>query len=240
MRHELLDLVYKPEDLNFEYYNKIKDLGDVELEHQIGRLTNFKKLLGEIFLNDTKGDIIEFGTWKGFSLLWIAYLCERIGIFDKKIIGIDGFIGLPDAEGPFQKGAFKNTSLKECWRNIFYNKYLYDITKKNVFIERFLYSQKENIIKRLRHLGVSKFSFVHIDCDLSSSVKEIFDILIEGNFLNEECYILFDDYGCDSNLGATVDSILLNMQKEYEIKEHSSTKLTKNFKLRRKFYEINK
>jgi len=124
LRHELLDLVYKPEDLNFEYYNKIKDLGDVELEHQIGRLTNFKKLLGEIFLNDTKGDIIEFGTWKGFSLLWIAYLCERIGIFDKKIIGIDGFIGLPDAEGPFQKGAFKNTSLKECWRNIFYNKYL--------------------------------------------------------------------------------------------------------------------
>ena len=48
LRYEPLDLIYKLEDLNAGYYDKIKHLGDAELEHQIGRLTNFKKIIGEI------------------------------------------------------------------------------------------------------------------------------------------------------------------------------------------------
>lgn len=220
--------MYKIEDLKEEYYNRIKDLGDIEIEHQIGRLTNFKKILKEISAENLDGEIVEFGTWKGFSLLWISYMCERLAMFNKKIVGIDGFIGLPYDDGIFKKGYFSDTSLEMTSRNIYGNKNLYDLTKQNIIIEKAVYSQKELILSKI---GSMKFSFVHIDCDVSKSAIEIFKILREGRLLADKCYILFDDYGCDSNLKHEIDKFIVDLQKDYLIKEHSSTKLTKNFKL---------
>lgn len=234
MAHENMDLNYKFQDLNKDYYKKIKDLDDVELEHQIGRLTNFKDILFEINDKKIEGDIIEFGIWRGFSLLWIAYLCERIGIYNKKIIGIDGFIGLPASDGIFKKGMFKDTSLELCRRNILHNRNLYNITKKNVFIEKFLYSEKEAILNWLKEIKCKKFCFVHIDCDIAESANEIFDILISGDLIADKCFILFDDYNCQSNLKKTVDKFFIDADKIWVIEEFSGTKLTKNFLLIKK------
>ena len=227
LRYEPLDLIYKLEDLNAGYYDKIKHLGDAELEHQIGRLTNFKKIIGEISSQNLDSEIVEFGTWKGFSLLWIAYLFERLAIFNKKIIGIDGFVGLPYDDGVFKRGYFNNASLKMTSRNIYANKNLYDLTKQNIVIKQALYSQKELILSKIRSM---KFSFIHVDCDVSRSVIEIFEIL-RGCLLADKCYILFDDYGCESNLKHEVDDFIKDSQKIYKVTEHSNTKLTKNFKL---------
>ena len=74
-----MPLKYKLADLNKENYEKVKASGDEGGEHEIGRLTNFKDILNEIADQKLPGDIIEFGTWQGFSMLWIAYLCERAG-----------------------------------------------------------------------------------------------------------------------------------------------------------------
>jgi membrane-bound lytic murein transglycosylase MltF len=134
----------------------------------------------------------------------------------------------------FKKNAFSDTSLVMCREGIYRSKQLYDITKKNIAIEQFLYHQKDQILKRIVELQSTKFCFIHIDCDLSSSVEEIFKILQEGNLLADTCYVLFDDYGCATDLKQVADSILKTIKtKGWEVQEHSQTIFTKNFKLTR-------
>jgi hypothetical protein len=200
LRFDTLDLIYHPEDLNDEYYSKIASAGDTELEHQIGRLTNYRTILTSIASDNLPGDIIEFGTWKGFSMLWIAYLTERLALFNKKIIGIDGFVGLPSSEGAFARGDFSDVTLSECRRNLLRSSHLYDVTKKQITVEPYLYSQKYEIIRKVHDIGVSRFVFAHIDCDISESAREVLAILNEGDLLADKCYLLFDDYGCKTRL----------------------------------------
>lgn len=233
LKNGSLDLIYNPLDLNDNFYDKIKNAGDRELEHQIGRLTNFKKIIGEISSESIPGDFIEFGTWRGFSLLWVAFLKERLGLPHRALVGVDGFVGLPNSEGVFEKGAFLNTSWKMCKEHV-KNSRLYEISKKNIYIEKFFYSQKEAIIKRLGNIGSKKFCFVHIDCDISSSVQDIFSLLKEGDLLADRCFLLFDDYGIVASYRQTVDSLMASLEKEWQIINYSSTKLTKNFYLAKK------
>ncbi len=224
-----MDMIYKIDDLNVKYYNSVKKSGDVELEHQIGRLTNFKKIINLIDGKRISGDVIEFGSWKGFSLLWIAYLFERSGILDKKIVGIDCFEGLPYAEGPFGKGGFKNTSLKECRNNIFRNRNLYDITKSNIHIEKFLFSEKTKVLRKLKSLAINKFCFIHIDSDLSKSFDQVMAILTDGNIMADHCFILIDDYGTNKKLRGSVDHTMSQLQKKWKVSIHSKTQLTRNY-----------
>lgn len=222
-----LQWIYRPEDINPEYYAKIKNLGVREFEHQIGRLTNWRKIVHDC--SELNGDFIEFGSWKGFSLMWIAYFMERDAIFTKKLIGLDGFIGLPYADGGFRKGKFANTSLKACRRNVLGDNGLYEETKKNIFIEKFLYSQKTDIIDYLRKLKVTKLCFIHIDCDVSQSAREIFTILTERNLIADKAYILFDDYGIEPTLRDEIKRFLKRQQPKWNIKVHSETAITKNY-----------
>ncbi len=152
-----LDLHYKVEDLNEDYHQVAKELGDKEIEHQIGRLKNFKKIVSEMKQNNIKGDIIEFGTWQGFSLLWLSYFIERQALFSKKIIGIDSFEGLPNTKGIFAKGAFSDTSKAECENNLKQSPYLYGVTKRNIFIEDSSFSKTESILLKVKEITQNKF-----------------------------------------------------------------------------------
>jgi hypothetical protein len=227
-----MELTYKLEDLNDDYYSKIKDIGSNELEHQIGRLKNFKKIVSAC--HDLEGDFIEFGSWKGFSLLWIAYFMERNAIFNKKLIGIDGFIGLPYADGGFSKGMFADTSLNVCRKNVLQNSSIYAETRKNIFVEKFLYKDNEKIGGYLNKLGSKKFCFIHIDCDVSKSAEEIFFLLDKYNLIADEAFILFDDYGWDTGIKEVIEVFLEKNRKEWIIEEHSQTRFTKNYFFKKK------
>ncbi|KKS02251.1 MAG: hypothetical protein UU64_C0009G0006 [candidate division WWE3 bacterium GW2011_GWF2_41_45] len=227
-----MDLIYNQSDLNKKYYDSIKKIGDNELEHQIGRLTNFSNIISKCKKID--GDFIEFGSWKGFSLLWIAYLMERNAIFGKKLFGIDGFIGLPYSDGVFKKGLFSDTSLRICRKNVLKNKHLYQRTKKNIVIEKFLYKDKQPIVDLIKKYKVKKFSFIHIDCDVCQSAEEIFRILIDGKLISDRGYVLFDDYGWNSGMKYTVDNFIDTMGKDWKITVHSKTRFTKNFQFTKK------
>jgi len=226
-------LIYKIEDLNDEYYKTIcNNSENIELEHQIGRLKNMKNIVAECAL--LNGDFIEFGTWKGFSLLWIAYFLERNALFKKKLVGLDGFVGLPDNDGPFHKGSFSDTSLKTCLNNLVNNGLLYEETRKNILINKFLFNQKEQILSYFQNHHISKFCFIHIDSDIFQSISEIFTILRDGNCIADKAYLLFDDYGWNSKLAPVVDEIFEKMSFEWNISIHSETRLTRNFVLQRK------
>lgn len=232
IKPEKMKLFYKTEDLNPEYYSKIKDLGFRELEHQIGRLTNFKSIIRDCTY--LEGDVVEFGSWQGFSLLWIAYFMERNAIFNKKLIGLDGFIGLPYADGGFRKGKFANTSRKECRNNLIKSSELYNEIKKNVFVGKFLYEEKKAIFEYFRRLKVNKLCFIHVDCDISQSARQIFEIIVEGDLIADKAYILFDDYGIEPTLREEVERFLGTQKSKWNIEVHSETKLTRNYLFVRK------
>src|SRR5262249_4263244 len=116
MRYRPLTLIYDPSDLTPAYYDRVKHIQ--ELEHQIGRLQNFRTIIAEIADDNIKGDFLELGTWRGFSLLWTAYFCQRAGLFDRSLIGVDGFVGLPNDDGDFRRGSFADVSRKTCEHNI--------------------------------------------------------------------------------------------------------------------------
>ncbi|MFZ3069230.1 MAG: TylF/MycF/NovP-related O-methyltransferase [Microgenomates group bacterium] len=227
-----MSLIYNINDLNKKYYDKIKNTGNREFEHQIGRLINFKKIISKC--SGLKGEFIEFGSWRGFSLLWIAYFMERFAIINKKLIGIDGFIGLPYEDKLFFKGQFNNTSLRLCKKNVLNSNILYPETIKQIHIKKYLYRQKQEILKYLMTINVKGFCFIHIDCDVSQSAIEIFDILIDGDLIADKAYILFDDYGCDSGLRRVVDKFLKKISDDWIIKVDSNTKFTKNYLLIKK------
>lgn len=227
-----LKLFYKVEDLNKGYYDKIKDLGYRELEHQIGRLMNYKSIVQECA--HLTGDFVEFGSWRGFSLLWIAYFMERSAIFSKKLIGLDGFIGLPYTDGGFRKGKFANTSCNECRDNLIKSDELYDEIKRNVYVGKALYNEKERILRYFKRLKVEKLCFIHIDCDISQSAREIFEILVEGDLIADKAFILFDDYGIEVTLREEIEKFFDSQRAKWNITVHSETKLTKNFVFIRK------
>lgn len=230
MRFDQLHLMYNPSHLTHEYYERVKM--DSELEHQIGRLRNFQQIIHEIDNQQLLGDFIEFGTWQGFSLLWMAYFCQQNALLDRTLVGIDGFIGLPNDEGVFNAGQFKNTSQKRVQHGLHATRELYPQIKKNIHVYQSLFNEKEKIGAIL---AGRTFVFVHLDADLSSSTIEVLNRLEENDALADTCYLLFDDYGCDTSLRQTVDEAMIELQrKKWNITVHSSTKLTKNFKLQRK------
>lgn len=233
MRDEsTMDMVFKVEDLNKEYYKQIQKFGDRKLEHQIGRLTNFKEIIRDCA--GLEGHFFEFGSWRGFSLLWIAYFMERNALFDRKLIGMDSFAGIPYAEGQFFKRQYQDTSLKKTRNNVLNNRLLYRQTRNNIFIEKFFCKEKRAVTNYLRQHGVNKLCFIHLDLDVSQSTKETFDILLDDNFIAEKAYILFDDWGTETKIPEVVGAIFDDMKKDWNISEHSSTNITKNFYLVRK------
>lgn len=224
-----MPLIYREQDLTPEYYARVKGNGTMELEHQIGRLTNFRRAINE--LRDLPGDFIEFGTYRGFSLLWIAYLAERAGIFNKKIVGLDGFVGLPYADGVWRQYAFVDASLSDCRRNVLGSRQLYDATKKNIIIERALFADHPRLKRLFSHFQLTQFSFIHIDCDVSQSFLEIADLLYQHNLIAPRAYLLFDDYGQNSDLSRHIDQVLASWSTRFHIKVDSQTRFTKNYYL---------
>jgi hypothetical protein len=228
MRYARMVLGYRPEDLTPDYYERVKSFR--ELEHQIGRLQNFRAIIGEIRDKELPGDFVEFGTWRGYSLLWTAYFCERAALFDRALIGIDGFVGLPNDDGIFWRGQFSDVSRKTCEHNLKASTKLGQI-KDCITIHQALFEEQQKMLPLMRD---KKFVFVHIDCDIGSAAAALFRRFHESDCLADECYLLFDDYGCESSLREVVDRELRALSPHWLVSQHSATKLTKNFRLRKR------
>ncbi len=229
LRFRELRLFYDLADLTPEYYELIKEFR--ELEHQIGRLQNFRRIINEIKNRNLPGDIAEFGTWRGFGLLWIAFLCQKTGLFDRAIMGIDGFVGLQNDDGDFKLGQFSDVSRKVTERNLKQSPELFGEITRNISIHQSLFEEKARMNSILRG---RKFVFINVDCDVSSAALVLFDLFKETDCLADECHMLFDDYGCESSLKETVEKYMKTMEKDWQVSVHSQTNLTKNFHLIRR------
>lgn len=117
-----------------------------------------------------EGLIMEFGVYSGRTINHMANLTN------KTIYGFDSFEGLPeDWRSGFEKGTFKTNCLPDVNENVRLIKGLFNDTLPNFLKE---------------HQQIC--ALIHIDCDLYSSTKCIFDSLKDR--IVSGTVIVFDEY----------------------------------------------
>ena len=121
------------------------------------------------------GDFLEFGVWKGESL---NYFSSRVKNKKIKFYGFDSFEGLPeDWRFGFEKGTFGLDSEKP------------NDTNSTVYVKGWFANSIPDFLKKF---PIIQPIFLHIDCDLYSSTKDVFDNL--GHLIAPNSYILFDEF----------------------------------------------
>ena len=118
------------------------------------------------------GLYLEFGVYSGTTINKIASLVGD----NQKIYGFDSFEGLPETwRSGFEKGAFKRNDMPIVAENVELVKGWFEDT-----IPNFIKKHPQNV------------AFIHVDCDLYSSTKTIFELL-EPNIVTGTV-IVFDEF----------------------------------------------
>jgi len=137
------------------------------------KITSFDEVLT---ICDNDGIFLEFGVHMGGTLRAIASTTSQ------QVYGFDSFEGLPETWNGLEKGHFACTMPIDLPENITLIKGWFEDTLPE-FVSQ--------------HLG-QKISFIHIDCDLYSSTKCVFDNL--KFMISEKTIIAFDEiinYGAE-------------------------------------------
>ena len=137
------------------------------------RIEMFKFVFEEhVKTNDYKDKLfLEFGVFEGWSINFCSSL-----IPEAKFYGFDSFKGLPATSGVWVKGEFDvKEKLSKVNKNVSLIKGYFNET-----LPKFLEEHKE------------KAAFIHIDCDLYSSTKTIFENIYDRIVPNT--VIQFDEY----------------------------------------------
>ncbi|MRS98728.1 macrocin-O-methyltransferase [Ralstonia pickettii] len=157
-------------------------------------------------VNDLPGHIVEFGVFKGESLLRFAQFSEIFAPYDRSfdVIGFDNFSGFPDFHE--KDGARKaiNDKVEGGWSSAQYREELYDLI--NVFDhDRFAPHKpririiegdiRQTVPQYASENPGTKIKLLHLDADLYEPTKVglecLWDRLVKGGIL------LLDEYGFD-------------------------------------------
>jgi len=117
------------------------------------------------------GVVLEFGVYKGET---INYIAKKLLSYD--VYGFDSFQGLPEFwRDGFEKGTFKVTEVPKVRKNVKLIQGWFNET-----LPVFIKNETRNI------------AYLHIDCDLYSSTKTIFEFLCDK--IVTGTVIVFDEY----------------------------------------------
>lgn len=210
-------------DFNEMFLERHNDVREVE--HQVGRYLNMKKIAEEIIDNNYSGDIVEFGTYQGLGLIYFSKLFSTM---NKLFIGIDSFEGLPINSTIWEKGMFNDTSLNFVYDNL--NTYS---PASRFHLIKGWYNEprvKEELCKTTNDIIL-----IHFDADLKVSTNEA--LMCINSFLENRkkpIYFLFDDWGCHPD--EVPDAFYEWVQKyqveyKFDIEKISSTRFTRYYKL---------
>lgn len=131
----------------------------------------FELLSYAVSMIKVEGLILEFGVYEGETINVIASMLKN-----KTVFGFDSFEGLPETwRFGFEKGTFAINKLPKVRGNVILIKGWFDETLPE-------FREKHN----------QQISFIHIDCDLYSSTKVVFDSL--GDKITPGTIIVFDEF----------------------------------------------
>lgn len=133
------------------------------------------------------GDYIEFGVYRGGSLLLMLDELLRTELNHVRLFGFDSFEGFPkDNEGYWQEGDF----------SVDYDRVVRSLNQRNidwnrVSLTRGFFSDTLNDELIAKH-DLQRVSLIMIDCDLYSAAKEALEFC--GPLIRDEAIIFFDDW----------------------------------------------
>ena len=123
------------------------------------------------FINEKESGLFcEFGVFSGTTINYVANQCV-----ERTVFGFDSFEGIPEAWNFLPKGAFKVDNLPKVRKNVVLVKGWFDES-----IDPFLKQHSENLL------------YLHIDSDLYSSAKTIFNSF--ATRIKKGTIIVFDEY----------------------------------------------
>lgn len=180
-----------------EAYDAAKGRTIVGLE----RLMNLYLII-RFYLNKVpSGHIVEFGSYKGGSAIFMAYIAKQL-YPDMKVYALDTFAGMPQTDSKkdiHSNGDFKDT----CYDDLV--EYKNSLNLDNLEIVKGLFQDTtEYILKEAKNIALT-----HIDCDIYSAVQYSYDTI--KKYLVNEGYIIFDDATAATCIGATeaVEDLLI-------------------------------
>lgn len=210
--------------LNPVAYRIAKLLGFTEAEHQFGRLRHMYSILSEIKRRGLPGDIVEFGSYQGYSLYWLARFRDELGL-KMRIIGIDSFEGLPVASTIWKKGLFSDTSRAACERSVLAALGGGSLAERNIHIIQGLFNDPR-VASELKAL-TSGIVLAHIDCDLGSSASQAMALVREAG-AGDPLYLLFDDwFWHPEEIPASFDAFMRGAGPAARAEELSVTRFTR-------------
>ena len=155
------------------------------------KLVNFYFIL-KYGLNAVPGDIIEFGSYRGGSALFMAQLLKMWGS-TKKVFACDTFEGMPPTDAAIDlhsAGDFGESRLDEI-----------ESTRDAAGLGDSLVLVKGLFEKTFPSLRLDMtFSLVHVDCDIYEPIKYVLREV--DDFLAPGAYVVLDDPLFGSCLGA--------------------------------------
>ena len=171
---------------------------------------------------------MEFGTFQGLFLIWLARFRNKYGLNHKKIIGIDSFEGLPLNSNSWKKGQFGNTEKSFVLNNL--RHYLNPEEHCNIELIQGWFTDQN--VKHSLYEKTQAISLIHFDADLKVSTDQAFEIIDPYLYSGNSHFLLFDDWGCHPNeVPVSFYNWKLKHQNisSYEI---LSTNLTKYFRVK--------
>ena len=151
------------------------------------RNPGFRKAVALIRDMGVKGDYLEFGVYKGTSLITFYNLFKASGLSEIRLFAFDAFRGLPNDEGKvFQKGEFffpKQSFVKRIRKSGVE-------PEKVVIVEGYFNVSLTDRVKKDNNLN--KAAIIHVDCDLYESTVDVLKFCRE--LVQDGTVLIFDDY----------------------------------------------
>ena len=166
------------------------------------RLQNIQTLAEDIFTNNTPGDFIETGVWRGGSCIFMSAILRAYGITDRSVYVCDSFEGLPppkEHEYPADRGDTHHTApfLAVGLEQVQTNFEGYDLLTDQVKFVKGWFSDT------LPTLEVEKLALLRLDGDMYESTIVALENLYPK--LSVGGYVIVDDYGLPNCRRAIAD-----------------------------------
>lgn len=147
------------------------------------------------------GNIVEYGSYRGGSAIFMAYIAQKL-YPGMKVFALDSFQGMPQTDedvDAHKAGDFADVDLFELQARV--DKLKID---NLVLVKGFFENTNDDVMAM-----ASKISLAHIDCDIASAVKYSYEGV--RPFMVDGGYIVFDDATVSSCIGATevVEDVLI-------------------------------
>lgn len=155
-----------------------------ELRHHFHDALSYLK---EKFGPQGMGDYVEFGVYRGSSLLLMYDELLRAELNQVRLFGFDSFAGIPsDDESYWREGDF-SADYEEVVRSLNQR----GIDWQRVSLTRGFFSDTLNNELIAKH-DLRRVSLIMIDCDLYSATKEALEFC--SSLIQDEVIIFFDDW----------------------------------------------